>query len=136
MKAGKRKKRILRRTWRLFSRAPSRAAENKQKSKRTTISRLIFRNHDGRADFYHGNQFFRVPVGQAEAAVGSGLADVFRMRCAMDAIAGFVEPNPDRANRVVWARRNKSFGGHGPGFSVLSEQGGIKRIVRMLHEGC
>jgi len=50
-----------------------------------------------------------VPVGEAEAAAGFGATDFFRNRRAVDAVAGAVEPEPDRADGIVGAGLDDEF---------------------------
>src|SRR2546422_11602078 len=58
-------------------------------------------NIDRRADTHQPQQILRVPVGQAETAVGFGTAYLLRARRAVDAVARFVQPNPNGADGII-----------------------------------
>jgi len=56
------------------------------------------------APVHHTSEVERTPVGQADAAVRLGLTDLVGLRCAMDAVGGCREIDPDQADRIVRAR--------------------------------
>src|SRR5581483_2650356 len=64
---------------------------------------VILKFHD-RAFVLHRSQVERVPVGEADAAVRLGLADLARVGRAVNAVGGRSEIDPDEADRIVWAR--------------------------------
>ncbi|KAG7666532.1 hypothetical protein KSW81_003251, partial [Nannochloris sp. 'desiccata'] len=66
----------------------------------------LLHEFDARADLDHLRQFLRVPVGQADAAVRFGLADLGRVRRAMDPVGRLRQRDPDRAHRPVRPGRN------------------------------
>src|SRR4029077_14371424 len=55
----------------------------------------------------HPRQFDRIPVRQADAAVGLGLANVRRRRGAMDSVGWIGQVDPDQADGIVWARADR-----------------------------
>ena len=76
-----------------------------QKSKRSVCIRPSFLNVNRSADGHNAQQIFRVPVGEAEAAVGFGAADVFGSRGSVDAVAGTVKADPRDTDGIIQPRR-------------------------------
>ena len=73
-----------------------------------------------------------VPVGQAEAAVGFGLGDVFGGWGAVDAVAGQVEADPRDADGVVGAGRDAEAFADGRGGGVVGVEGRVEGVVGVL----
>jgi hypothetical protein len=53
-------------------------------------------------------------------------ADLFRVRSAMNAIAGFVEPDPGHPDRIIWPRRQDQLGFQISSFGRLRKFSGSK----------
>src|SRR6266571_4878355 len=70
-----------------------------------------------------------VPVGQADAAVRLGLADLRRIRRAVDAVARLRQVDPHDADRVVGPRPDRK----GPvGLDLLEAESGVVAVGRLL----
>ena len=70
-------------------------------AQRFLASRVRFKNTTGVPFLMLAPKRLDVPIGQPNATVGFGLADLGRMRRAMDAVSLRGEPDPVRSRRVV-----------------------------------
>ena len=70
-----------------------------------------------------------VPVGEAEAAVGFGAADLFGLGSAVNAVAGTIEADPGGADGVIRAGWDGEFVIDLFGFFGFGENGGIKKVT-------
>src|SRR5436190_18283885 len=61
---------------------------------------------DGHAGPGELEKVLGVPIGETEAAVRFRAADLFGLRCAVDAVTGFVQADPGGADGIVRARRD------------------------------
>ena len=85
-------------------------------------------NHiNGRPHEHKAGQRFHVPVGEAKAPVGLGAPDLLGNRGSVDAVAGFVESDPDGAHRIVGAWGNEEFAAYSAGFL------GFRKVFRVEH---
>lgn len=91
-------------------------------------STLLWFDIDGHAGPGHLEEVFGVPVGEAEAAVRFGPADLFGFGSAVDAIAGTAEADPGGANGIVRSGGNGEFAADLAGFGGFAEDGGIKMV--------
>ena len=78
----------------------------------------------------------RVPIREAEAAVGFGATDFLGLRGAVDAKAVAVETDPGRADGVVGAGREDEFAPKLAGFFGVGKKRGVEGVVGILdHDG-
>ena len=83
---------------------------------------------DGGADFDELEEEFGVPIGEAEAAVGFGAADVLGTGCAVDAVAGAVEADPDGADGIVGAGLEGQLAVELTGFLGFGKDFGVEKV--------
>ena len=67
----------------------------------------LFGKLDGDAGLDELGEFFGVPIRQSHTAMARRLADLRRLRCAVDTVSRLGKRNPDGANRPVRTRRDR-----------------------------
>src|SRR5690606_37166705 len=87
------------------------------------------------AEPYQVKQLRGIPVGQAEAPVGFGASDHFRVRGSMDAISGAVKTDPCGAHRIVWPRGQHEPSSQPTSFLRFRKHLRIKKVVWILGDG-
>src|SRR5437868_754685 len=69
-----------------------------------------------------------IPIGEAKAAVRFGAANLLRIRRAMNAVAGFVEPDPGDADGIIRAGRDYKLRFDLPRFGRFRKNFGIECV--------
>jgi len=75
------------------------------------------------------DEFGGVPVGQAEAAVGTGAGDIFGLRSSVNAIALKGQSDPSGANGVIGSRREDQLIGDALFGGDINENFGVEGVI-------
>lgn len=82
-----------------MTRPPRASVAVRERSRRLPVFKL-YRS----ALVHHAGEVQRVPVSEANATMRLGFANLVRFRCAMNAVGGRGEVNPDQADGIVRPR--------------------------------
>src|SRR5579872_3736971 len=81
-----------------------------------------FLEHDSRTLGDQASEFAGIPVCEPDAPVRLGIADLSRVRRAVDTVVRIADSNPHHAHWIVRPRRNRRLGTGGIG---IPKQGGV-----------